>query len=68
MKVSVGQILEEREPPHRLWEIVRIIDPQHGFSHARLRLVADHRTTMILSCDAIENDESYLPAEPEAIA
>ena len=66
MKVSVGQRLEEREPPHRLWEIVRIISPQHGFRHARLRLAADHRTTMILSCEALENDEHYLPAEPEA--
>ena len=66
MKVSVGQWLEEREPPHRLWEIVRIIIPQHGFRHARLRLAADHRTTMILSCEALENDERYLPAEPEA--
>ena len=66
MKVSVGQRLKEREPPHRLWEIVRIIDPQHGFRHARLRLVADHRTTLILSCSAIENDELYLPAESEA--
>ena len=66
MKVSVVQWLEEREPPHRLWEIVRIIIPQHGFRHARLRLAADHRTTMILSCEALENDEHYLPAEPEA--
>lgn len=68
MKVSVGQRLEEREAPHRLWEIVRIIDPRHGFRHARLRLAADHRTTMILSCEALENDDSYLPAEPEATA
>ena len=66
MKVSVGLKLEEREPPHRLWEIVRIINPQHGFRHASLRLVADHRTTMILSCNALENDEIYLPAKPEA--
>ena len=66
MKVSVGQRLKEREPPHRLWEIVRIIEPQHGFRHARLRLAADHRTTLILSCAAIENDEQYLPAEPDA--
>jgi hypothetical protein len=68
VKVSVGTILREREPPHRLWEIVRIIDPQHGFRHARLRLVADHDTTMILSCNALEDDEIYLPAEPGAIA
>ncbi len=65
MKVSVGQRLEEREPPHRLWEIVRIIYPQHGYRHARLRLVSDHRTTMILSCDALENDDGYQLAEPE---
>ena len=63
MKVSVGQRLEEREPHHRLWEIVRIISAQHGFRHARLRLAADHRTTMILSCEALENDERYLLAE-----
>ncbi len=66
MKVSVGQRLEEREPPHRLWEIVRIIIPHHGFRHARLRRAADHRTTLILSCEALENDEHYLLAEPEA--
>ncbi len=67
MKVSVGQRLKEREPPHRLWEIVRIIDPRHGFRHAQLRLAADHRTTLMLSCDALENDPAYLPAESEAI-
>ena len=67
MKLKVGQRLEEREPPHRQWEIVRIINPQHGFRHAQLRLAADHRTMMILSCEALENDEHYLPAEPEAI-
>ncbi len=66
MKVSVGQRLEEREPPHRRWEIVRIINPQHGFRHARLRLMADHRTTLILSCEALENDAHYLTVEPEA--
>ncbi len=68
MKVSVGQFLEEREPPHRLWEIVRIIDPRHGFRHARLRLVADHHMTMMLSCEALETDGGYVPAAPEAIA
>ncbi len=62
MKVSVGLRLQEREPPHRLWEIVRIIDPQHGFRHARLRLAADHRTTLMLSCDAIETGEAYRAA------
>ncbi len=67
MKVSVGQTLEEREPPHRQWEIVRIIDPRHGFRHASLRLAADHRKTMVLSCKSLENDERYLPVEPEAI-
>ncbi len=62
MKVSVGLRLQEREPPHRLWEIVRIIDPQHGFRHARLRLADDHRTTLMLSCDALENGETYQAA------
>jgi len=66
VKVSVGQRLKERRSPYRQCEIVRIISPQHGFRHARLRLLADHRTTMILSCNALENDEMYQSAEPEA--
>ena len=63
MKVSVGQRLEEREPPHRLWEIVRIVRPEHGFPHARLRLTDDHATTVMLSCAALESGQAYRPAE-----
>jgi hypothetical protein len=65
MKVIVGQRLRERESPHRIWEIVRIIEPPHGFRHARLRMVDNHDATMILSCDALQKDDSYLSAEPE---
>ena len=62
MKVIVGLRFQEREPPHRLWETVRIIDPLHGFRHAWLRLAADHRKTLMLSCDALENGEIYQAA------
>ena len=68
MKVSVGQRLEEREPPHRLWEIVRIVRPEHGFPHASLRLSADHHTTMMLSCAALESGETYRPADGGSVA
>ncbi len=68
MKVSVGQTIKERAPPYRLWEIVHIIVPQHGVRHARLRLAADHRKTMILSCATLENEDSYLAAGSETAA
>lgn len=67
MKVNVGQRLEEREPPHRLWEIVRIIRPESGVPHAWLRLAGARRTTVMLSCAELEGGETFREPE-EAVA
>lgn len=65
MRIDVGLRLKEIEPPHRMWEIVRIIRPQRrtGRRHAQLRLSSDHKTTRMLSLSVIEDGGSYLPVE-----
>ncbi len=63
MTIDVGLRLRELVPPHRTWEVVRIIRPvsPHGQRHAGLRLAADHKTTRMLSLKALEDLETYQP-------
>ncbi len=59
MKIDVGQHLREMHPPHRQWEVVRIIRPRKGHRHAQLRLAADHRTIRMLSLAALEKGDAF---------
>ena len=63
MEIDVGLRLRELVPPHRTWEVVRIIRPAspRGQRHARIRLAGDHKITQMLSLKTLEDLDAFQP-------
>lgn len=70
MPIKVGDRIAETFRPHRVWQVVRIVEPSHGRPHASLRLANDPGESRLLSLAALESDGRYkrVAAEPAPLS
>jgi hypothetical protein len=68
--IKVGQRFRESSFPHRVWEVVRLLEPIPGLPHARLRLLDDTASAKLISCVALRSGGHFerIASEPAEAA
>lgn len=68
--IKVGQRFRETSFPHRVWEVVRLLEPIPGLPHARLKLLDDSASAKLISCLALRSGSNFerIVSEPADVA
>lgn len=63
--IKVGQRFRETSYPHRVWQVVRVLEPIPGLPHARLSLIEDAASAKLISCLALRSGRHFERVEPQ---
>ncbi len=57
--IAAGQVYREATPPHRSWQVMRVVQSWLDVPHATIRRVDDPNTTKLISCPTLSDPRRY---------